>query len=151
MTRLEEQRQAVSQALENQDRRISAIETSQKHVEEQLQQVKDHVRKMVREELRELSAGEGRLAAVAPAPLDRHTGVVAKPYPYDGKTSWVVYYLQFENIARMNTWSSEEKACVLTSMLRDSAAAIFENISSSDLRDYGKITPALKLRFGNAH
>nr|CAH7756316.1 unnamed protein product [Callosobruchus chinensis] len=61
MTRLEEQRQAVRQALENQDQRISAIEirieisqkvgeqlaTSQKHVEElQLQQVKDLAKEM---------------------------------------------------------------------------------------------------------
>nr|CAH7738400.1 unnamed protein product [Callosobruchus chinensis] len=36
-------------------------------------------------------------------------------------------------------------------MLRDSAAAILKNLSSSDLRDYGRITSALKLRFGNAH
>ncbi|VEN55155.1 unnamed protein product, partial [Callosobruchus maculatus] len=59
--------------------------------------------------------------------------------------------MQFENIARMNNWSNEEKACVLTSMLRDSAAAILENLCSSDLRDYDKITSALKLRFGDAH
>nr|CAH7758526.1 unnamed protein product [Callosobruchus chinensis] len=51
----------------------------------------------------------------------------------------------------MNSWSIEEKekACVLTSMPRDSAAAILENLSSSDLRS--KITSALKLRFGDAH
>ncbi|VEN46472.1 unnamed protein product [Callosobruchus maculatus] len=59
--------------------------------------------------------------------------------------------MQFENIARMNNWSNEEKACVLTSMLRDSAAAILENLCSSDLRDYDKITSALRLRFGDAH
>nr|CAH7727210.1 unnamed protein product [Callosobruchus chinensis] len=47
-----------------------------------------------------------------------------------------IYYLQSGNIVRMKNWSSEEKACMLTSMLRDSAAAILENLSSSDLRDY---------------
>nr|CAH7718543.1 unnamed protein product [Callosobruchus chinensis] len=36
-------------------------------------------------------------------------------------------------------------------MLRGSTAAVLENLSSSDLRDYGKIISALKLRFGNAH
>nr|CAH7747340.1 unnamed protein product [Callosobruchus chinensis] len=35
----------------------------------------------------------------------------------------------------MNNWSSEEKACALTSMLRESAAAILENLSSSNPRD----------------
>nr|CAH7736519.1 unnamed protein product [Callosobruchus chinensis] len=35
MTRLEEQRQVVSQAIENQDQRISAIETSQNPIETQ--------------------------------------------------------------------------------------------------------------------
>nr|CAH7719562.1 unnamed protein product [Callosobruchus chinensis] len=34
-------------------------------------------------------------------------------------------------------------------MLRDSAAAILDNLPSSDLRDYGKITSALNLRFGD--
>ncbi|VEN62789.1 unnamed protein product, partial [Callosobruchus maculatus] len=107
--------------LENQDQRISAVETqiatsqkhveeqlatSQRYVEEQLQQVKDQVKEMIREELRELSAGERSLTAAAPAFPDRHTGVVAKPYPYNGKTSWDIYYMQFENIARMNNWSN---------------------------------------------
>nr|CAH7768662.1 unnamed protein product [Callosobruchus chinensis] len=69
MNMLEGPRDAVSEAIENQDHLISVTETPQKHVEEQLaatqkqveeqlQQVKDHVKKMVREELRELSAGE---------------------------------------------------------------------------------------------
>nr|CAH7746863.1 unnamed protein product [Callosobruchus chinensis] len=91
MTRLEEQRQAISQALENQDHCISAIETSQRQVEEQLQQVKYDVKEIVREQLRELGTGERSLVAVAPAFLDRHSGMKAKPYPYDGKTSWDVY------------------------------------------------------------
>nr|CAH7754509.1 unnamed protein product [Callosobruchus chinensis]CAH7757825.1 unnamed protein product [Callosobruchus chinensis] len=51
----------------------------------------------------------------------------------------------------MNNWSDEEKACALTTMLRDFAAAILENLSPSDIRDYSKITSALKLRFGDAH
>nr|CAH7726216.1 unnamed protein product [Callosobruchus chinensis] len=99
MTRLEEQRQPVSQA----------IETSQKQVEEQLattqkqqlQQVKGDVKEIAREQLRELGAGERSLTAVAPAFLDRHSGMIEKLYPYDGMTSWDVYYLKFENIARM--------------------------------------------------
>ncbi|VEN38075.1 unnamed protein product [Callosobruchus maculatus] len=79
MTRLEEQRQAVSQALGNQDQRISAVEeqlaTSQKHVEGQLQQVEDRVKEIVREELRELIADERYLTAVPTAYPDRHSGV----------------------------------------------------------------------------
>ncbi|VEN46921.1 unnamed protein product, partial [Callosobruchus maculatus] len=59
--------------------------------------------------------------------------------------------MQFENIARMNNWSNEEKACVLTSMLRNFAAIILENLCSWDLRDYDKIPSALKLRFGDTH
>nr|CAH7743171.1 unnamed protein product [Callosobruchus chinensis] len=109
MTRLGEQRQAVSRALENQDQHISAVG-------EQLQQVKGHKHveeqlSIVREELRELSASERSLTAVAPPSLDRHNVMVAKPYPYDGKTSRDVYYLQFDNTARMNNWSDEKKAC----------------------------------------
>nr|CAH7763975.1 unnamed protein product [Callosobruchus chinensis] len=44
--------------------------------------------------------------------------MIAKPYPYDGTTSWDVYYVQFENIARMNNWSNEEKACALINAQR---------------------------------
>nr|CAH7751093.1 unnamed protein product [Callosobruchus chinensis] len=36
-------------------------------------------------------------------------------------------------------------------MLRDSATAILENLSSFDRRDYSEITSALKLRFEDAH
>nr|CAH7748117.1 unnamed protein product [Callosobruchus chinensis] len=43
--------------------------------------------------------------------------------------------LQFENITRLNNWSNEKKACVLTSMLRDSAAVTLGNLSSSYLRE----------------
>ncbi|VEN52321.1 unnamed protein product, partial [Callosobruchus maculatus] len=113
--------------------------------------MEDRVKEIVREELRELGERKRCLTAVPPAFPDRHSGVVAKPYPCNGKSSWVIYYMQFENIARMNNWSNEGKACVLTSMLRDPAAAILENLCSSDLRDYDKITSALKLRFGDVH
>ncbi|VEN53744.1 unnamed protein product, partial [Callosobruchus maculatus] len=106
---------------------------------------------MKREELREFIAGERSLTAAASNLPDRHSGVVAKAYPYNGKTSWDIYHMQFENIARINNRSNKEKACVLTSMSRDSAAAILENLCSSDLRDYDKITSGLKLRFGDAH
>ncbi|VEN62678.1 unnamed protein product, partial [Callosobruchus maculatus] len=108
--------------------KISAIKTSQNIVEEQLQQVKDQVKEIVKEELREFSAGECSLTAAASNLPDRHSAVVAKPYPYNGKKSWDIYQMQFEHIARINNWSIEEKACVLTSMLRDSAAAILENL-----------------------
>ncbi|VEN58443.1 unnamed protein product [Callosobruchus maculatus] len=95
MARLEEQKQAVNQVLENQDHRISAIEeqlaTSQKNVDQQLEQVEDQVKEIVREELLELCAGERCLTAVPPAFPDRHSSVVAKPYPYNDKTSWDIY------------------------------------------------------------
>ncbi|VEN39420.1 unnamed protein product, partial [Callosobruchus maculatus] len=80
--------------------------------ETELQRVKDQVKEIVRDEVRELSGGERSLTAAASNLPDRHSGVVAKPYPYNGKTSWDIYHMQFENIARMNNWSNEEKACV---------------------------------------
>ncbi|VEN45838.1 unnamed protein product, partial [Callosobruchus maculatus] len=68
---------------------------------------------IVTEKLRELSAGERYLTAVPPAFPDRHSSVLAKPYPYSGKTP---------NTARINNWSNEEKPFVLRSTLTDSAA-----------------------------
>nr|CAH7754088.1 unnamed protein product [Callosobruchus chinensis] len=73
---------------------------------------------------------------VVPASLDRHSGVVAKRYPYNDKSSC--------------NWSKEEQACVVTSTLR-AAATILENLLSSDLHEYDNLTPALKLRSGDAH
>nr|CAH7759993.1 unnamed protein product [Callosobruchus chinensis] len=132
MNRLEEHGQAVSHALESQVQRIEHVEeelaTTQNQVEEQLHQVNDHVKEMVREELRKLSAGERSLIAVAPVLLEIHSGVEAKPYPYNRKMLWDVYYMQFENIARMNNWSNEEKVCVLISML-EARRQLFWNIS----------------------
>nr|CAH7731066.1 unnamed protein product [Callosobruchus chinensis] len=61
---------------------------------------------MVREGLQDLSE-----AAVASASL---SGVAAKPYLYNGKTSCDVYCMQFANMAPMNNWSNEKKFCVLT-------------------------------------
>nr|CAH7762523.1 unnamed protein product [Callosobruchus chinensis] len=74
---------------------------------------------MVREKQRELSAEGRSLPAVGPALLDRHSGIVAKPYPYDGKTSWDVYYLQFGNIARLNNWSNAHLIEQLHAQLRN--------------------------------
>nr|CAH7733150.1 unnamed protein product [Callosobruchus chinensis] len=45
----------------------------------------------------------------------------------------------------MNIWSDEVKACVMSSMLRESVAATLENLYSSDLCNYRKITSALNL------
>nr|CAH7762213.1 unnamed protein product [Callosobruchus chinensis] len=44
----------------------------------------------------------------------------------------------------MNNWTNEEKLSMLTSMLRDSEAAISENLFSTNVRDRDKITSALK-------
>nr|CAH7765695.1 unnamed protein product [Callosobruchus chinensis] len=44
----------------------------------------------------------------------------------------------------MNNWSDEEKACSLTSMLRVSAAAILENLSSSHESEIGRLKKELQ-------
>ncbi|VEN37086.1 unnamed protein product, partial [Callosobruchus maculatus] len=54
------------------------LATSQRYVEEQLHQVEDRVKEIVREELRDLNAGERCLTAAPPAFPDRHSGVVEK-------------------------------------------------------------------------
>nr|CAH7727434.1 unnamed protein product [Callosobruchus chinensis] len=60
--------------------------------------MEDQVKEIVIGELQgPAGAGELSLTAVAPALLDRYSGVGAKPFPYNGKTSWDVCYLQFEN------------------------------------------------------
>ena len=66
---------------------------------------------------------------------------------YDGKTSWIDYYSQFEIAARLNAWSIEEKALELATSLDGTAREILSDMSAEEYLDYENLVDKLTLRF----
>ena len=75
----------------------------------------------------------------------------AKASPYDGRTPWEDYRRQFEVVATVNGWSESERASMLTSMLRDRALAVLQNVPPEKQWDYDHLVSVLSLRFGSEH
>ena len=71
------------------------------------------------------------------------------PAPYDGKTSWDDYQVQFELIAELNGWNTSTMAIYLAASLSGCAQAVLTDLDASSRRNYKDLTAALSLRFGN--
>ena len=75
---------------------------------------------------------------------------LAKPLmassPYDGKTSWDDYQVQFELIAELNGWNTSTMAIYLAASLSGCAQAVLTDLDASSRRNYNY---TLSLRFGN--
>ena len=54
-------------------------------------------------------------------------------------------------LARVNHWSTEEKATFLAVSLRGSALAVLNNVPEASLYNYEALVSALEARFGPAH
>ena len=74
-----------------------------------------------------------------------------KPPPFDGRTPWDAYKLQFEMLADVNHWSDSERATYLAISLRGSALTVLTNISPDHRGEYATLIAALNKRFGSAH
>ena len=90
------------------------------------------------------SAGPGEEAVRGGAQLQ-------KPLPFDGRSPWDAYKLQFEMLSIVNGWSSAQKATYLAVSLRGPALTVLTNVSDDHRRDYDVLIAALDKRFGNAH
>lgn len=93
-------------------------------------------------------SGSHREGAVARAPT---ASCRAKASPYDGRTPWEDYRRQFEVVATVNGWTEDERASMLTSMLRDRALAVLQNVPPEKQWDYNHLVSVLSLRFGSEH
>lgn len=71
------------------------------------------------------------------------------PSPYDGKTSWDDYQVQFELIAELNGWNTSTMAIYLAASLSGSAQAVLADLDANSRRNYQALREALSLRFGN--
>ena len=74
-----------------------------------------------------------------------------KPPPFDGRSPWDAYKLQFEMLSTVNGWSNAQKATYLAVSLRGPALTVLTNISEDHRGDYDVLIAALDKRFGSAH
>ena len=71
------------------------------------------------------------------------------PSPYDGKTSWDDYQVQFELISELNGWNTATMAIYLVASLSGCAQVGLADLDANSRRNYQALTEALSLRFGN--
>lgn len=71
------------------------------------------------------------------------------PSPFDGKSSWEDYQVQFELIAELNGWDPSVMAIFLAASLSGSAQAVLSDLDEPSRKDYYALKGALALRFGN--
>lgn len=71
-----------------------------------------------------------------------------KPAPYDGKSEWRNYIVQFEMIAEINKWDPLTKALELAICLRGAAAGVLSELGPELRRDYNAMVAALERQFG---
>ena len=74
-----------------------------------------------------------------------------KPPPFDGRSSWDAYKLQFEMLADVNHWSDAERATYLVISLQGLALTVLTNVSPDHRGEYATLVAALNKRFGSAH
>ena len=89
--------------------------------------------------------------AAAPVGGGATTSQLQKPPPFDGRSPWDAYKLQFEMLAAVNGWSNAQKATYLAVSLRGPALTVLTNISADHRGDYDILIAALDKRFGSAH
>ncbi|KAK3749155.1 hypothetical protein QZH41_009831 [Actinostola sp. cb2023] len=71
-----------------------------------------------------------------------------RPAVYEGTTSWEDYEAQFEMVADLNDWNSEEKAAYLAVSLVGQARTVLGDLSGEERRNFKSLTAALATRFG---
>ena len=79
----------------------------------------------------------------APAVRGGTASHLQKPPPFDGRSPWDAYKLQFEMLADVNHWSDAEKATYLAVSLRGSALTVLTNVSTDHRGDYATLVAAL--------
>ena len=73
------------------------------------------------------------------------------PPPFDGKSTWEAYHMQFSLLAELNGLTEQQKAANLAISLRGSALTVLTNLPEEQRRDYTALAAALQNRFGNTH
>ncbi len=72
---------------------------------------------------------------------------VKRPAPFDGKSSWEDYLVQFEMIAEINNWDNRTKALELATSLRAQAMGVLTDLEPVQRENYDSLVAALASRF----
>ena len=99
----------------------------------------------------ELSVPTSETSVPVPAVVHRERCAMRqRPPKFDGKSIWESFRAQFEIVAELNEWTSEEMAAFLATSLEGSAANVIASMETSKRRDYAALIEALETRFGTA-
>ena len=96
--------------------------------------------------------GRAREPEVDPTNVEKRPSLakpLITPSPYDGKSSWDDYQVQFELIAELNGWNTSTMAVYLAASLSGCAQAVLTDLDVNSRRNYEALRDALSLRFGN--
>lgn len=88
---------------------------------------------------------------LAPSGMSHHgNGSVRQKAPtFDGTTTWEAYFTQFEIVANLNQWDSEDKAAFLAASLRGKGLTVLSNLPPESRCNFHALVVALESRFGN--
>ena len=100
----------------------------------------------------EVLMGNAREPEIVPTNVENRPSLakpLITPSPYDGKTSWDDYEVQFELIKELNGWNTCTMAIYLAASLSGCAQAVLTDLDASSRRNYKALKDALSLWFGN--
>ncbi len=87
--------------------------------------------------------GSGFQPMYNPVPANK----IKRPAPYDGKSSWEDYLVQFEMISEINQWNERTKALELATSLRGQAMGVLTDLDLYQRENYQTLVEALAARF----
>ena len=133
----------------------------------ELGQAHDELKAEVAELGRRLAAKESTLRVTAPTFTPASSSISAgsdctpgdhdssrshqQPPPYDGRSPWDAYRTQFQMLATVNGWNTQEKAAYLAVSLKGAAVNVLNGIPADQLYNYNTLLAALEARFGSGH
>ena len=132
--------------------------------QQELGQAHDELQAEVAELGRRLAAKENTLRVTAPTFTPASSSISAgagctlgdrdsshshqRPPPYDGRSPWDA---QFQMLATVNGWSTQEKAANLAVSLKGAGVNVLNGIPADQLYDYDTLLSALEACFGSGH
>ncbi|MCD1431043.1 DDE-type integrase/transposase/recombinase [Klebsiella pneumoniae] len=138
--------------------KISNVEESCQHLENRMEEkIKEMEIKIANLNFDSKSDGQlsssvdGSEVVIEPVLRNEERHVRMKPPQFDGKTSWSNYHRQFEAAAKVNGWSSIEKATALTLALRGDATNVLQTLAVDEQENYDRLVQHLEMRYGQAH
>jgi hypothetical protein len=111
---------------------------------------KDQSRKDGSQDWREFQTQLKEVEAGAQSGRGTGTGAgAAVQLKFDGTTTWAVFWLQFETVAKHNCWTCQDKYTYLISTLQGRVTEVLQGVPKG--ATYEETLEALEDRFGDQH